>query len=127
MQWYNKATRNISGSFLGIKTTIAQESWNNPRNVFTTVAPPEQCLSGEVECDWNEQTQSWDVDADSQAAYDAEQADTSARETEKSTLQNVTLDQAENWLRARLNATTLDNQTKIELGRIFKNFAAFLI
>ena len=48
-------------------------------------------------------------------------------EAEKKDLENKTLKDAEAWINARLNATTLDNQTKTELFKILKKFAAFLI
>ena len=48
-------------------------------------------------------------------------------DTETSSMKGITLSQAENWVRDRLLETTLDNASKIALGKIFKKLIAFLI
>ena len=48
-------------------------------------------------------------------------------DNETSSMKGITLSQAENWVRDRLLETTLDNASKIALGKIFKKLIAFLI
>ncbi len=48
-------------------------------------------------------------------------------EAEQTGLKGKTSDEAEAWIVARLQATTLDNKTKIELNKIFKKIVSFLI
>ncbi len=40
-------------------------------------------------------------------------------DNETSSMKGITLSQAENWVRDRLLETTLDNASKIALGKIF--------
>jgi len=63
MKYYNKETRNNLGEFYryqdwGVEDIRGNLS-DNPN--FTSVKPPQECLDGEAECDWNEQTSEWVV------------------------------------------------------------------
>jgi len=48
-------------------------------------------------------------------------------DTETADMGGVTLTQAKDWVKDRLQETTLDNASKIALGKIFKKLIAFLI
>ena len=48
-------------------------------------------------------------------------------DNETADMGGVTLTQAEDWVKDRLQETTLDNASKIALGKIFKKLIAFLI
>ena len=48
-------------------------------------------------------------------------------DVETADIKGVTITVAENWVRARLQETTLDTPSKVALGKIFKKLIAFLI
>lgn len=66
MKWFNTETRAISGGDYyrqGDWSVDMPEDWEPPRNNFTNVPPPDVCLrkADPIPCDWNSDTQSWDV------------------------------------------------------------------
>ena len=64
MKWYNKNTRNEANEFYRRQDWSVERpaDWNHPD--FTTVTPPDETLNDGVVCDWDEDTQSWILDAD---------------------------------------------------------------
>jgi len=61
MIWYNKETRNPNGKFFGVRS-VTKDDWDNPRDNFTTVAPPVECIDNDIVCDWFEIANTWVVD-----------------------------------------------------------------
>lgn len=68
--WYNKETRNPDGKFYGVRSVQCPAEWGNPRDNFTKIAPPTLCLEGDVACDWDPGTETWDIETSSQQAWD---------------------------------------------------------
>jgi hypothetical protein len=56
-----------------------------------------------------------------------EQARIAGYEAEQVGMTGLTIDQAEGWVKDRLQETTLDAASKVALGKIFRKLIAFLI
>ena len=83
MFWYNKEALYV----------IEREAdWDNPKDNFTKVVPPAQCVTGHVGCAWNELAQSWDIDSVSDQAYTDKQ--TAIQNFVNSPFNNITIEQA---------------------------------
>ena len=104
MKFYNKETRNEKGKFCGIRCTEKPENWDNGRNNFTNIAPPDECINDGVACDWNEQTQTWDVDVLAQWEQEMVESDKEMPRYLEDIWDAVGIENADPFVRAKYNA-----------------------